>query len=733
MFMESVRLLSKGFYMLEKQLSPEQKEVINSAIGRHVFLEGTAGSGKTSAGIGLLETLLSSGVPADDILVLIPQRMLGLPYTNAIHSTEFPPGGLADVLTIGGLAQRMIVLFWPLIAGEFGFTNPDRPPVFLTLETAQYFMARLVRPMLDKGYFDTITIDANRLHSQIIDNLNKAAVVGFDYSSIGSRLKDAWVGEPSQIRVYEEAQEAASLYREYCLDHNLLDFSLQFEIFARYLWHKSICREYLVQRYRCLIFDNIEEDVPVAHDIIREWLPDFDTALLIYDRSGGYRTFLGADIRSAYSLKDLCNETIYLTESFTAPRKIHILKDTLTAGIDHKITNDIEEEITDAFGISYHEYIPEMVDWICETIRGLIHEKNVPPGEIAILAPYLSDSLRFSLQMGLDNLNIPVHSHRPSRSLREEAATRCLLTLAKLAHPSMKNECRRNDVRYALMQAIEGMDLVRADLLSRIVFRQKKNHKSLGSFARIDPAKQERITYVLGERYDILQDWLEKYQEEEIVELDVFIGRLFGEVLSQPGFGFHDDYEAATIAARLMESIQKFRRVTDGTGLPNNYSEGNSAVDHSDISAVSREYFQMVEDGVLAALYLAGWSQQPEDTLLIAPANTFLMANRAVRYQFWLDVGSSGWWERLYQPLTQPYVLSRHWTAGEKWTDTHEVRSNQATLTRLVEGVLNRCREQVFISVVGLNEQGNEQRGALLLAFQNLLRSIPGMMDSESD
>ena len=40
------------------------------------------------------------------------------------------------------------------------------------------------------------------------------------------------------------------------------------------------------------------------------------------------------------------------------------------------------------------------------------------------------------------------------------------------------------------------------------------------------------------------------------------------------------------------------------------------------------------------------------------------MSNRPVDYQFWLDVGGRGWFERLYQPLTHPYVLSRALAAG---------------------------------------------------------------------
>jgi hypothetical protein len=91
----------------------------------------------------------------------------------------------------------------------------------------QPILLRLVKPLLDEGFFDSVTIQRNRIYSQIIDNLNKAAVVGFSYTQIGERLKSAWSGETGQTRVYDDAQACATRFREYCLSHNLLDFSFK--------------------------------------------------------------------------------------------------------------------------------------------------------------------------------------------------------------------------------------------------------------------------------------------------------------------------------------------------------------------------------------------------------------------------------------------------------------------------------------------------------------------------
>ncbi len=133
------------------------------------------------------------------------------------------------------------------------------------------------------------------------------------------------------------------------------------------------------------------------------------------------------------------------------------------------------------------------------------------------------------------------------------------------------------------------------------------------------------------------------------------------------------------MAANLIESVQKFRWVA-GPAL----SEQSRRL--------GRNTWRWCRHGVIAAQYVRGWRLEAENAVLLAPAYTFLMANRPVEVQFWLDVGSRGWSERLYQPLTHPYVLSRSWQPGRPWTDADELAAGQAALLRLEAGLLRRCR-----------------------------------------
>lgn len=729
-------------------LTPAQQDLLRRPLQGRIFLEGPAGAGKTHAASLRLLDLLRRGVSGDSILLLTPQRALAAPYEARLHTAEAGAGGRVTVWTPGGLAQRMVELFWPLAGGPAGFSRPDVPPVFLNLETAQYYMAHLVRPLLEEQrLFDSVVMDRNRLYSQILDNLNKAALVGFPDTEIGMRLKAAWIGEPGQLRVYEDAQTCASLFRRFCLENNLLDFSLQVEVFRDYLWPAPEVRGYLQATFHHLIADNIEEDSPFAHDLLRDWLPFFDSALLVYDTQAGYRRFLGADPQTAAALAASCDETLAFTQSLVNSPEIARLTTALEqalqgmrpapfelAGPPQADTRPEALQIAELHGsgaevyeaprlalpalyYSYHRFYPQMLDWVASGVADLVQNQGVPPGEIVVLAPILSDALRFSLMDRLGALGVPYRSHRPSRALREEPAVQCLLTLTALVHPDWGQEPTRYDVAYALVQAIEDLDLVRAQLLVEIVYRPRRAEFPLLPFDPIRAEVQERITYRLGERYERLRAWLEAAYtaaaQGQDDPLDYFLSRLFGELLSQPGFGFHTRYDAGQASAMLIDSVRNFRWVV-GPVL-----EGEDAPLGAPLG---EEYLRMVQEGVIAAQYVSNWQIQPEDAVLLAPAYTFLLNNRPAAVQFWLDVGSRGWSERLEQPLTHPYVLTREWPDGQVWSDANELEVGRAAMTRLAVGLLRRCRSALYLGLSEFNEQGFEQRGPLLMAFQRLLR-----------
>ncbi|MEL7627352.1 MAG: hypothetical protein AAGU15_10920 [Anaerolineaceae bacterium] len=672
-----------------------------------LFLSGPASSGKTSTGLLRLQNILTNSSNAK-LLVLLPQRSLSEPYHQLLRELNLSEGELVSVQTMSSLVRRMISLFWPIISSHQVFKHPFEAPRFLTLETSQYYMAQIVRPMIDQGSFNNVTLPPYRLYSQIIDNLNKSALVGFPFSEIGKRLSSAFIGDASRQNVFSDVQDAVNQFRALCLTNNLVDYSLQVELFCQFIWPNLTFQKYLFNQYSHLIYDNAEEDPPYVHEIISQWLPNLQSALIIYDDQAGYRSFLGADPNSALSLEKQCQQSLVSRENLVSSEQLQELRLCIRNLRDCQPNQDLIRQ-TIGFPTKRLRFFPELLE---ELTREIEEIRTLPGGKdkkIAILAPYVSDSLRFSLTHNLESLGLKVNVQKSSSSLMQEPVIKTLVLLSKFAHPAWQMRVSFLDTAVALTESIGGLDLLRAHLL-------------LGNFDPLnpylttlpEPVISDRISAEVIARYVALRTWLVSIDPAE--PFDNFLSRLFGEVLSQPGFRLQDNVQAGTSTAVLMESFQKFSLSLDQKM-------------QSDQNSASRAFIEAIDSGLISAFYLSDWESQVDNDVLIAPVMSYLMRNEPVDYQFWLNIGSKGWYERLEQPLTHPIVLSRNWQEGKQWTADNETAYNQANLQRTLSGLLLRCREKVFSLTSDYNEAGVEERGQLLTLFQNLFRKASRSTD----
>jgi superfamily I DNA/RNA helicase len=93
------------------KLNKAQWKIVEAPLDAKTFLSGPAGCGKTTVGVERLRALLASGLPANSILVLTPQRTLQAPYETALRLHEIGPGGQVTLATVGGLSPGAWYLF----------------------------------------------------------------------------------------------------------------------------------------------------------------------------------------------------------------------------------------------------------------------------------------------------------------------------------------------------------------------------------------------------------------------------------------------------------------------------------------------------------------------------------------------------------------------------------------------------------------------------------------------
>lgn len=691
---------------------PDGESLIRAPIreGHTCFLSGPAGAGKSVLLAARMVYLLQQGVPAYSILVLLPDRPSREKLSRALRGVPLGPYGDVSLQTYYSLAQRMVALFWPLVARPAGFAHPERPPVFLTYELAQHYLRRIVVPLLEQGYFEGLHLHPQRLVSQLLDNLNKAALNGYPVEQVVLRLTSTWSGLPDRLLAFGQAQECILRFRRDCVERGLLDLSLTLTSFQRLLDTPPFWG-YFSERYRHLLEDNLEESVPVAQDFIARLLPHCESALLVYDEGGGYRTLLGADPQGALGLRRACAQRARMVGP---PSPAEPLAVAVAARLGQGLAG-AEGAKPPILGVIQTRYRSEMIAEVATALAQMVHGAGVPPAEIAVIAPYLDGVLRFALAQACTVLDVPLRILRRYRRPAEEPAVRALLTLATLLHPDWHLAPPRYDVAEALGQVLEGLDPVRAALLADWAYDPVapawRDPDALPPTARtrLPPALLERYRAFWSQWQNLTPD-LDLPWEHQLARL---LGGFLPSAVRSPS--------AAVACSELIESARRFRRA-----FPALHPEAG-------LGTVGWHYLETLRSGVVTAQYVVREDQlpsQPEGpageamgAVLVSPAQSYLLAGRPVRRQFWLDIAAADWWTPPQQPLTNPYVLSRRWPAGQPWNDAADYATRQVALARTVQGLCNRCLEGIVLCSSALGTAGQTQDGPLLRVLEPILES----------
>jgi hypothetical protein len=714
------------------------------------YLVGHPGTGKTALLADRLTELIRSGVRPDRILILIPQESHAQRFWAALgrmHETVLAsarPGlrrartGAPEIHTFFGLAQRHVGLFFPLIASRAGFANARREPVWINVEAAQYFLDRIAAPYV--GDFEDLRMPHTRLLVQILDNLNRAATTGFALEELADRLMSAWHGAESRRHAYRKVQEIAVAFRRFCLQHTLVDFSLGMELFRTHLLTAGFYREYVAARYRHVLADNVEEAAPVIHDLLCLLLKTSDSAVMVEDDPGGFRVNLGAEPRSARAVREACDSVEYVadarlqTDAPDSPSRFgRALMQTIVTRAERASLRSTAVEVLRSTDGSPMCYWATMVQAVTERIGTLIRS-GVQPSQIAIVAPVVEDVLRFELEERLKEYGAGVHAVRPSRPLHDQPLVRALVTFARLGHPRWGQSASPQELARALTLAISELDVVRAQIIADAV-RRSSGAAGISALLPLDDAALwSRVGAQFRERYATLQGWLWQAAEAgsrgaQCAPLDIFWQTFAAEVLSQPGFALSKDSDGALICSKLVASARAFREVLEQADLlPTALPTAEVAVlglgprpDAAETMDIGLAYIIALTQNVLAAEYVPErLPELPTDQVLLAPAYTYLTGDYRSRHQFWLDINATSWHERFYQPLTHPYVLSRGWQPGARWTDDDEQRVGRELLARVVGGLAFRCSDRIHLAASELNVGGQEESGMLAQALQRL-------------
>ncbi len=677
-----------------------------AAAGGSILLFGPAGTGKTTAVKARLKQLLLNKTPAYTILVLVAEPEHRDHFLADIYQADVGPVADLKVSNYVGLAREMVSLFWPLVARQAGFRHAHTAPTWLSYDLAQLLMWEVVTPLLDSGHFADLRLRPQQIVSQLLDNLNRAALNRLTVEQAIQRQIDAWVGEEERRRHLRDAERAALAFRRICHANNLLDLSLAIDVFNRHVVEHPEFSRYFSERFRHLLVDNIEEQTAAGQFFVGRLLGVTESAVIALDDGGGYKRFLAADPDLAADFRQRCDREIVFQERLIETQGVYHL-----ARRVHRFLlgsgPDPDETAAGAalLGLIETRYRREMLSDLGGELRRLMAREQIEPGEIAIIVPYMDGALRYKLTQSLREAGIPYQLSRRRASPREEPRVRAWMTWLAIAHPDWEIFPTLYDVAEALTLTISGLDPVRAALAAKMLY-QPAVPELLDPVSLSDDHRL-RVGEDFLARIDDLRLWLLDHGSfaGEGLDLDFFIHQLFTDLLSRPAFSPMPDMQAAAVCDWLVRLATRIRSAAPSLQLESRRDIG-------------RAFIEGVRNGLVTA-HPPDLGDPPDPNgVYIGTIYSYLLSEKISAVQVWLESAATGWWDIPRQPLSNAFVLSENWGSDQLWTLDDDARIRNEMLSRVVSGLCARCTRGVLLATSELDRRGVRQDGALWRALQ---------------
>ncbi len=693
------------------KLTPQQAELIENDFSEKIFLAGKSGTGKTSAAKTRVKQMLDRN-EAGSTLVFAPTFKHRMPYMDIISDRGRTP----EVTSYNAFVRKSIALFWPLFATAAGF-NINGKPHFLDIDTEQIIISRFVEKRINEGKLSALSGTLSRICNQIVIAMHKCAAAMLPFGEYSERMKASWQGDKSFRTVFDAVQECGFEFTDYCRKNNLLDYSLQLEVFNTYILPNKIFRKWVSDQRFDFVFENVEEEVPAAHHFVREMADSFRSLLLICDSDAGYRSFMGGDPESAASLPGICNRNFVFSRSFTQSCDMEALENVIK---NPKLTNEeLGGNPRKAFAVVPDRQFAKMIKSAVSDVSELINNKGVDPQRIVILSPLVSDLLYTEMERGLKENGIMTWLNRPSRPLINEKVTRSLIMLASLVVPEFGIEVKPLDIVQMLLAFVSDVDPLRTQLYVGGAYKHEINDKGrtlyrIKAFNDLPESLKQRIPEEMGHRFEKVRTWIENEKKKPGITPDKTVYDFFCDILNAEGFACNE--ETVLSVCKILESMRRFSE------LLNAISSNGGADDNMPSWA---DFFRSVSFGAVKASFHEEIYTQPVDAVLISLTSSYLSADRHDDYQIWLNIASPRWRDRINGELTNDIVLSRNRQPGAVWDARTIEYYNDVHMNHQVSGLLRRCRKGVLAYSCDMDESGRAMRGKLLKVFSTIAHRFP--------
>ncbi|UBF23764.1 recombinase family protein [Kovacikia minuta CCNUW1] len=632
-----------------------------------------------------------------------------------------------------GFFQDEVTLFWSLLVQELDLKAQF--PLRLAPENEQELAAQLWQPELDRVIVQQSSIAVTRLVRRVLDLRQLAGLAGVPIQDIPAILQQGFGGQADELPIPTDViGDLLQRWQTWCLERGLLTYGITAGLYWQYLLPHPTYREHLVQRYRLILADDVDEYPAIARSLFEVLLDAGATAVFTFNPDGAVRLGLGADPDELETLAARC--------------QVEPLNDRPVPSLLDDLGNSVVELVTDPVFLAS---LPESVQLVQTTSRAqllrrmaeiileAVQTRQVEPRDVAVIAPGLDPIARYSLVEILAKHQIPVESLNDQRPLTSSPIIRALLTLLTLVYPGLGQLVDRNAVAEMLVVLSENrsqepgarsqeeiqnskfkiqnssptphtphptpqIDPVRAGLLADYCFAPHPDRPRLLPVATFP--RWDRLGYQATAAYEEMLRWIEIQQTQldqrlipnAVSLLDRAIQHFFLGGGSLP-------FDQLAALRQLLETAQHYWEVSSRLKRGDRYE--------SPAYMTVNRFIQLLRsDTVTANPYPVRPIGPASNAVTLANVFQYRSSRRAHRWQFWLDTGSPRWLMGVDALFAAPLFIQA-WS-GRPWTAADTLNANEHRLRRILLDLLGRAGERLYLCHSDLATNGQEQTGILL-------------------
>jgi hypothetical protein len=662
----------------------------------NLWIQGSSRSGKSQKACEQFEAWVATEISqqpnpqatSQTVLVLsvdAEQRQLMSDRLMRATHGQYPVTAVTPI----SFFRDQVLLFFPLLVQSLKLKAQF--PILLRVENEQELAMQLWADDLNEvGLLKMEGVSRDRLVRRMLDLFLLAANSGKAITEIPTILQQGFAEQENTNNTnntYENIGKALLDWQQFCWQNGLLTYGMIAELFGRYLLPNPQYQAKLRQRFRYLIADDIDEYPAIARHLCEILIASDTKAVFTSNPQGGIRQGLGADPDYWQELAADC-EIIDLPpvqDALGAQIGATVLASVVDPGSSLYLTN---ESLAGLIGIETISRA-KLFRTVADTIADAIASQQIKASEIAIIAPGLDNIANYAIVEILAKKGINVLPLNDQRPLSGSAQVRSLLTLIALIYPGLGKLIDPDRVAEMLVSLDLRIDPVRAGILCDRCFQPHPDQPKL--LPSETYGEWHRLGYEVSQAYEQLRQWIEQ-QSPSLAPL-LLLDRAIQKFLMPRNLS----YDRIANLQELIETAQHYWEVGYRLGW-------------QDREIIER-FMILIQQGTITANPYAPKAQTESVTL--ATIYQYRMARSQHRWQFWLDASSPLWKQGGAAELFGAPLFLHNWQ-GSAWTIQDESDAERRRLSRLLQDLLDRSTERVYLCYSELSTNGQLQAGPLL-------------------